>query len=314
MKKLISLVLILCMACALIPAMAEETAGLWGIINDSGNILLMNLLPDGTATVIQVNAGQEDSGTWTEADGRVEVTVQGDTIGGAIQDGTLVLGRDDYTMSFNKGSDDICGEWYVHYLSEGGKLTYLPSSGYIMKLTIRDDGTIDVAMTGEEEVLKGSWTVTDGVVRTEFSSNTYCGAVIDGILAIGSTDRSLLLLRDVPENISLADVNPQAVAADFEGTWNIRYVGKGDMIVDPTISGEAMPTLIIENSTMTAVGEDSFSKGFGGYALPLTYADGALSIEAGGVLIKAELLQDGMLALTLRNSEQTVRMFFIKAE
>ncbi len=105
MKKLISLALILCMACMLIPAMAEESAaGTWYITRmntngaevnpaDMGMAWTMVLNEDGTFTSVMEMMGQsqETAGTWVLEDGKVNITVDGNTQSFIFADGTITM-------------------------------------------------------------------------------------------------------------------------------------------------------------------------------------------------------------------------------
>ena len=89
MKKLISMILVLCMAAALVPAFAEDDiTGVWylnhavtqgismRVISDEIQ-MTMTFREDGTATLFSALPGQEPQNaeaTWTYADGVVTVT------------------------------------------------------------------------------------------------------------------------------------------------------------------------------------------------------------------------------------------------
>ena len=76
MKKLISLMLILCMACMLIPAMADgSAAGVW-YGDYHGAVMVLTLNEDGTSSMT-VSGNQMAAGTWTENDGKIEITMAG---------------------------------------------------------------------------------------------------------------------------------------------------------------------------------------------------------------------------------------------
>ena len=67
---------------------------------------------------------------------------------------------------------------------------------------------------------------------------------------------------------------------------------------------------------MKFTGEGSLAQVFGTNALPLTYADGALSMSVAlgetSYGLKLEMLQDGMLALTASMGETGAIMYFVK--
>ena len=107
MKKLFSLLLVLFLACAMMPAMAEVAAdtllGEWylvSIYNGEATLdpamlgmkMVLTLKEDGTA-VLAAQTGEQEmnkEGTWAFADGAVSLTVDGETIAMPVQeDGTL---------------------------------------------------------------------------------------------------------------------------------------------------------------------------------------------------------------------------------
>ena len=105
MKKLISLVLILCMACMLVPAVAEDgVTGTWYIakvnmggvdINpaDMGMEWTMTFSEDGTFTNVMNMMGQsqETTGTWALEDGNLSITTEGNTQSLPFADGTITI-------------------------------------------------------------------------------------------------------------------------------------------------------------------------------------------------------------------------------
>ena len=95
MKKLISLILTVCMACMLIPAMAESAsaAGVWYLqemtnngvtmaAGDTGIVWTLTLGEDGTAVSAMTMMGetQEQSGTWTQEMNIFEAFFSGKTM------------------------------------------------------------------------------------------------------------------------------------------------------------------------------------------------------------------------------------------
>ena len=106
MKKLISLLLILCMACMLIPAMAEESpAGVW-YADYSGAVMILTLGEDGSASM-EVSGTQMGSGTWAIVDGKIEITMtdmsgEPSTQVATLADGVLTMGDDTMTVDFTR--------------------------------------------------------------------------------------------------------------------------------------------------------------------------------------------------------------------
>ena len=107
MKKLISLVLALCMACMLIPAMAEEdVSGDWyGSLMGMGVQLTLNA--DGSYT-ISMSGTVAEEGTWKAEDGKVITTPSSESPATefAIQDASLYLSADGMEMTMTRNPED----------------------------------------------------------------------------------------------------------------------------------------------------------------------------------------------------------------
>ena len=105
MKKLISLLLILCMACMLVPAVAEDSAaGTWYMAemtqgemtfapSQLGMTWSLTLAEDGTASSVMEMMGEkeESTGTWTQDGDSVTITIDDQPAVFAFADGKLTL-------------------------------------------------------------------------------------------------------------------------------------------------------------------------------------------------------------------------------
>lgn len=117
MRKLISIVLILCMACMMIPAVAEENSliGTWYLkeavsgemtldVSMLGMSMSIELKEDGTAEVVTAY-GEESSakeGTWTQDGETVTVTADGEPGQLTFADGTLIMEQEGGKMIFTQ--------------------------------------------------------------------------------------------------------------------------------------------------------------------------------------------------------------------
>ena len=116
MKKLLSLVLVLCMACMLIPAMAEESAaGTWYLVEMTQNGVVINpaemgmnwtitLNEDGTASNSMTMMGetQEKEGTWTQEGETVTITIDDQPQAFTLTDGNLIPADESMPAVFSK--------------------------------------------------------------------------------------------------------------------------------------------------------------------------------------------------------------------
>ena len=112
MKKLISLVLILCMACMLIPALADgDAAGVWYVktmkqgeqemdMASVGMTFTLTLNADGTCAFDM--AGDVSEGTWSQEGDTVTITIDGDPASGTMADGLITLSQGSVEMVFSQ--------------------------------------------------------------------------------------------------------------------------------------------------------------------------------------------------------------------
>lgn len=200
--------------------------------------------------------------------------------------------------------DSITGVWYTSM------------SGVTMALTLNEDGSAEFAMPGSENSASGSWTLDGDKISVTIADSPAEGTYADGKITLGDAEMSMVFTREEPTGIQLAEVNPDAAAEDFDGTWSIVYIGYNGVLVDSAMAGQELPGLVVENGSMHFTGESSLSAQFGNTPIPLTYADGALSfsLSAGEttVAIRLEILEDGMLALSMMMGEMGAQMYFVK--
>ena len=201
--------------------------------------------------------------------------------------------------------EGITGEWYTSM------------SGITMILTLAEDGSATFTMPGAENASAGSWVLDGEKITVTIEDSPAEGTYADGTITLGDEEMSMVFTREKIEEIKLAEVNPDAAAEDFEGTWSIVYIGYNGIIVDTSATEEPLPGLVVENGSMKFTGESSMAQVFGTNALPLTYADGALSLSLSlgetTYGLKLEMLQDGMVALTASMGGMNANMYFVKA-
>ena len=213
--------------------------------------------------------------------------------------------------------EDVTGEWYLKTMKQGETEYDAGAIGYNITMTLNADGTGTMLSPTSEEPTPGSWTLEGDKITVTFEDSPIGGTVADGIITLSEGEMVMTFSREANEVIQVAEVNPAAAAEDFEGTWDIAYVGYNGTIIDPSTTGQEMPGLVVENGAMKFTGNSSMSQAFGTNAIPLTFADGALgmSVSMGETSygIKLEMLEDGMLALTANMGSTEVYMYFVKA-
>ena len=170
MKKLIAMILIACMACMLVPAMADEDlTGDWYLKTMSsegteydaaamGYSMVITLGADGTASVVEPD-GTTETGTWAVDNGTISLTLGDDpAVSGPVTDGAFTLDTGSMSMTFTKeaveaitvaevtaaeSADVFNGEWTCAYIESDGVILD-PSSfgeeGQMPGLTISEEG------------------------------------------------------------------------------------------------------------------------------------------------------------------------------
>lgn len=134
MKKLISLILVLCMACMLIPAVAEEDlTGEW-YATMAGVEMVLNLAEDGSATFSMPALGNTSSGIWTRDGDKITITIEDSPAEAVYADGTITLGEGEASMVFTRekvegiklaevnpaaAAEDFEGSWSIAYVGYG---------------------------------------------------------------------------------------------------------------------------------------------------------------------------------------------------
>lgn len=115
-RKLIALILLLCTACMLVPAQAEESAaGRWAIeemtvdgVTYPPDVLGMNwtfdLREDGTAGMTQETNGEkhEGTGTWQQSGETLLITVEGTGLPATVAEGRLTISADNVVAVFTR--------------------------------------------------------------------------------------------------------------------------------------------------------------------------------------------------------------------
>ncbi len=201
--------------------------------------------------------------------------------------------------------DSVAGEWYASL------------AGVTMVMNLSEDGTAEMTMPGSENAASGTWVLDGEKITVTIEDSPAEGTYADGKITLGDEDMTMVFTREMPKANEIAEVNTAAAAEDFDGTWDIAYIGYNGTLVDASLAGQALPGLVVENSTMKFTGESSLAQVFGTNALPLTFADGALSLSVSlgetSYGLKLEMLEDGMLSLTAVMGDTSATMYFVKA-
>ena len=154
MKTLLALLMALCMLMTALPVMAEETvSGTWYLVVLGLTAGTFDLHEDGTLAVVThgENGDEKLEGTWKQEDGKILMTVNGQTQTFAKDGENLSLSAGDITslgMSTSSlagtGADEAVLASLVKVSREPGKLTPAELTAY------QTDGTLPEGKTKED--------------------------------------------------------------------------------------------------------------------------------------------------------------------
>ena len=203
MKKLISLILILCLACMLVPAMAEsaDVAGDWYLktmkMGDQeydaaamGYNMKISLNADGTGTM-EMPGSDPTEASWTMEDGQITVTIDNAPASGSVTADTLTLEAEGQVMVFTReateaitvanvkaaGSvEEFYGEYSCVYIESDGVIVNLAAIGQAMPIVKLSEGAIEFIPSSDEDAVSAILSVMG--ITYEYA---------DGALKLGSS-------------------------------------------------------------------------------------------------------------------------------
>ena len=217
MKKIFSLVLALCLACMLIPAMAEEeVTGEW--YGDFMGVTCSLVLNEDGTFGLDV-AGNATSGTWVVEDGALAFTGDDFTGTAAVADGVLTLTDGAVGMSITFGREkpeaaytpaepkadatleEYAGKWGVAYIGMGGRLLDVNAFASMMTSALGADAA-DVDVTSQmavdiegTKIIIGRGTDSEQTLEGTFADGKLTAAAPEGTEAAGAT-LEIVLLED----------------------------------------------------------------------------------------------------------------------
>ena len=151
MKKFLALMLVLCMALAAIPALAEtDFTGTWYLVTMGQTAGTFELNADGTcaATIYANTEEQKMEGTWSADGDVVTITVQEQALPMTFDGTDLILGEAALTAfgssSIPEGMDISMFSSLIKFSREPGKITMAELNAY------NNDGTIPEGKTKED--------------------------------------------------------------------------------------------------------------------------------------------------------------------
>ena len=169
MKKLISLLLILCVACMLVPATADaDVTGEW-YASYMGVVMTMNLNADGTGTMAIPGQEQPEAASWTMEGDQITITVQDSPATGTVTADSIQMTQDGMELVFTRepvapiqvaavkaaaSEDEFLGDWTCAYVEAQGMIVDMSSlGGMVMSDITVKDGAIEFIAANEEDFM-----------------------------------------------------------------------------------------------------------------------------------------------------------------
>ena len=189
--------------------------------------------------------------------------------------------------------EDITGEWYFSY------------QGMAITMTLNEDGTFIMEIAGAATLGEGTWTAEGEKVLLTNADSTIEGTIDDGQITVVDGELVDKFTREPVNVFTPAEVNPEAAMEDFNGTWVAAYASMAGIYMAAPEGTEEI--LTIDNGFITLGENNSLVFYLGTEPVELTYENGSLNYlleipnDAAPMTlsIKVEILQDGMMALSV---------------
>lgn len=208
---------------------------------------------------------------------------------------------------------DYTGLWYLNDITMEGMSVTPSAFGLEITLELREDGS--VTYTSNEEVSEGTWMAEDEAVTVTVGDEPLTLALREDSLVSESDGISMVFGKQLAEVEVFAPAMPVAAAAeDYVGSWKAFKINMDGDYIDTVLLGEEI-TAAIEGTTITMNG---FA--FTGDVIETAYVDGALAFEAEDPenalygAVKAQMLEDGTLSLTLSANDSAFELIMNRIE
>ena len=167
MKKLISLILALCMGCMMVSALAEDDiTGEW-YASFAGVTMTMNLNADGTVVLTSPSQEGGSSGTYTREGDQLTLTVEGSPATATITEEGILLSEGGLELKFTRepvepitvgepktdaAAGDYYGDWTFAYLENEGLIMDISAVGMAFPNLTLGEGKVEFVAAGEEDI------------------------------------------------------------------------------------------------------------------------------------------------------------------
>lgn len=186
--------------------------------------------------------------------------------------------------------DEYLGVWYGVSMEMEGVSYPLTDMGMDLTITIGADGTAEMSMNGEGEIIQCS--MQDGVLTADGVGI----ALQDGMLVVSEDGMTMTLSREKPEAsaASIPVIDENATIDDLKGAWTLARVTMDGVTLPAEAAEMAGDTLVVygDNCDLTLQGMtmDGLSCRMDDYALLISILDGEAA---------ATLREDGTLCLEM---------------
>jgi len=214
--------------------------------------------------------------------------------------------------------EEVTGDWYLKTMKMGDQEYDAAAIGYVITMTLNADGTMAMAMPGEEPVL-GTWTLEGDKITVSADDSPVEGTVSEGMIILAEDGGEMIFTRETVEAIALAAVKAAESGEEFYGDWTCVYVEMDGSVMELAAIGMGVPSMSISETAMEFFDEDD------GTLTTLlkvnkleapVFAEGKLSAKAvadalnPNFAVEAELLEDGMLKLTVVANDSPMILYF----
>lgn len=188
----------------------------------------------------------------------------------AVLIAALMLATTVFAGAALAADEDPTGVWYMQSMKQDGTemdASILTSMGMSMTLTLNEDGTASMSMTGQEEIQEGTWSF-DGTTGVLSFGNELTFTVEDDTIIMEQPSDSLeegmepavvVFGREPAEaaSVSLAPAVEDPELSDFNGTWNATtYVAFGLPLPLSMSGADITMTLDEGKAQVTAITKD----------------------------------------------------------
>ena len=207
---------------------------------------------------------------------------------------------------------DVTGEWYASMM------------GIPVAMVLNADGTGVMTVPGQEGDTAATWTLEGDQITITANDSPASGTATADSIILAAGGMEYVFTREPVAAITIADVKADAAAEEFYGDWSIAYMESDGIIMaisELADLGLAFPNIRLAEGTVEFIAsseEDFYSAIFNMMGLVSTYADGALAltstVEGATSTGSIELLQDGMLKVTLDMDSSPMILYYNPAE